>query len=125
MGTNYYVRIEGCPNNCGHCSEAQELHLGKLSVGWKFAFKADPDWGRDDMALSNWFKRAQFGQIVDEYGCTVPYADLLETIMLSQGGRSHTEYHGPDITGDKLTFNVMAKHYWQDRGFDFQDNEFS
>lgn len=67
MGTNYYVQTPPCPSACAHCSDQEQLHLGKSSGGWRFLFRADPDWPRQQ-AFARWLARAAAGRIEDEYG---------------------------------------------------------
>lgn len=52
MGTNFHYRT----NICGHCDRYQEIHVGKRSAGWSFAFRGyphvlfdveHPEWGYD------------------------------------------------------------------------------
>lgn len=76
MGTNYYVVTDVCVNACEHCSASERLHLGKTSAGWRFLFRADPAWPRDE-AFSHWVRRALSGTIIDESGRACTLADLL------------------------------------------------
>jgi hypothetical protein len=88
MGTNYYTRTPGCESACEHCAQSQLIHLGKTSVGWKFAFQADPDWPRDQ-AFDQWQKLAGSGPIEDEYGQPITLPELLDLIDQRRGLRSH------------------------------------
>ena len=79
MGTNYYwYESEDCP----HCHRSGERkHIGKSSAGWVFALHVYPDEGITD--LSDWIDRFFVSpKIADEYGRTVPVAEMLETILL-------------------------------------------
>jgi hypothetical protein len=54
MGTNYYLyekQNEPCPT-CGHCDEAEPLHIGKSSAGWCFSLHVIPERGIND--LEDW-----------------------------------------------------------------------
>lgn len=93
MGTNYYVHI---PPSCGgkcetHC-RGGEIHLGKSSAGWAFAFRAYPDpaaapelvtWPVTDFA--SWRKLLGLGKIVDEYGHPFSATDLERKIEAKRG----------------------------------------
>lgn len=39
MGMNYYHRM----NECAFCKRYDEIHIGKSSFGWSFAFQGYPD----------------------------------------------------------------------------------
>lgn len=105
LGTNYYVEThEG------------KFHLGKTSVGWRFGFHADKDWPRDE-ALTLWYGKARSGSIVDEYGQYFSLDHLLFMIMIRQDGLSHTEDHGPKISGPY--WEQTQESRWRCHGFDF------
>jgi len=91
-------------------------------MGWKFSFKADPEWGREH-ALVNWMELVYGGKIVDEYGAEWSMLSLLKKIMLKQNGMSHLVNHGPSITGPY--FDPVKYGNFDCGGFDFCDQEFS
>lgn len=89
MGTNYYVRTPGCENACKHgCPESKLIHLGKSSAGWRFLFRAYPEWPRE-LAYARWLGLAEAGSIEDEYGMPVVLEDLLAWVRARQGDRRH------------------------------------
>lgn len=77
MGTNYYVEIPGA---------AEPAHLGKSSGGNPFSFYAQPQWD-PRQAFSSWVLLATMGEITDEYGRTVAFADLFQRVMKSYADR--------------------------------------
>jgi hypothetical protein len=42
MGTNYYAKVTPCPT----CHDAERLHIGKQSVGWRFIFRGYEEPGK-------------------------------------------------------------------------------
>ncbi|MEU3945431.1 hypothetical protein [Streptomyces sp. NPDC029526] len=125
MGTNYYVHTPVCPNACEHCSASEELHLGKASVGWRFLFRAEPDWLREK-AYSLWLERARSGEIRDEYGQPTTLDDLLALIAQKQTGRSHA-VDDPEmrrVHGRALYDSLRSSDFVCD-GYDFCDRSFS
>jgi hypothetical protein len=80
MGTNYYVRHEAC-RECGRCAE--DIHIGKSSMGWKFLFA--PLERRDDDGIYSWKQWREYlvgKKIVDEHGrgISLPaFIDLVES----------------------------------------------
>lgn len=92
MGTNYYVNTPACPNACEHCGATERLHLGKSSIGWRFLFRAEPEWLRDG-AFAHWVSRAASGKITDEYGEGISLADLIDLIDRKKDTGSHLEPH--------------------------------
>lgn len=71
MGTNFYVITRGTKTCecCGHIDHDArfETHLGKRSGGWKFLYRAQPEWTRED-AYRQWCTLLATGEIADEYG---------------------------------------------------------
>jgi hypothetical protein len=90
MGTNYYVQTDSCLQACEHCSASERIHLGKSSIGWRFSFQAQPDWGALN-AFTEWVKLAMSGVITDEGGRLHTLADLLGLIHSHKELRSHAE----------------------------------
>lgn len=118
MGTNYAIKGERFRE-----LEDGELHIGKKSAGWVFAFRSqsfvDPDHpisGREHslrsfeqwIAFLNGLHEGE--RIVDEYGREISFADFATLVQ-----RSSYESHHEDDTG------------WSylDQGFDFIHREFS
>lgn len=116
LGTNYYTKHLG-----------KKIHLGKSSAGWKFLFKADPEWDREK-ALQLWLKRvmAETAVIYDEYGDKWPKHRFLALVMERQNQPHDHKTYDPAVWGpDKAIFDAYAHEYWEDGGFDFTDHEFS
>jgi hypothetical protein len=125
MGTNYYVHTPTCANACAHCSPSERLHLGKSSVGWRFLFQAEEDWPREQ-AYSLWRKRAESGEIRDEYGEAIPRDELLAFIEAKQDERSHTA-DDPEmrrVHGAWLYDSLRAADF-ECEGYDFSGRYFS
>jgi len=114
MGTNYYLRVGGCPNPCAHCRAPELIHLGKSSAGWTFSFRAYPeagDIGRDDLGTAGivsdfaaWRRLLNLGPIEDEYGQPVAKDELLAKIESKRGGRD--SLYGSDFrdaAGNRFT----------------------
>lgn len=98
MGTNFYV--EGDPT-CDNDAHTKSLHIGKSSLGWKFAFRT-----YDELGLTSWaawqefLRRGPMGmlgrrerKITDEYDRTLTLAEFAErvTVRTSPGGIGSTE----------------------------------
>lgn len=122
MGTNYYVRTPKCENACEHCTESKLIHIGKSSIGWKFLMRADDDWDKN-ASLTAWLNRIKKYPIENEYGEFQDPVEFLAFIMHKQNGRAHNVDHGMDITGPY--YEMFKDNYYQDRGFDFSNGEFS
>lgn len=118
MGTNYYVNTPSCSNACEHCSEAERVHLGKSSMGWRFLFYAEPDWPRDE-AFAHWVRRALSGPIVDEYGRNCTLAELLDLANSKADGINHLNRPGG------REYGVPTRNDFKSCGHDFSDREFS
>lgn len=116
MGTNYYVHTSTCKDACEHCSAAEQLHLGKSSIGWRFSFQAEPEWPREQ-AYSLWLERAKSGEIRDEYGEAITLDELLALIESKQDGQNHVTYVSPTWGRSNADFDCD--------GYDFCDREFS
>ena len=117
MGTNYYVQTEPCPTACEHCSASERIHLGKTSVGWRFSFQAQPDWGPLN-GFIEWMKLAMSGFITDQYGDAHTLGDLLRLIHDSRELRSHLEPQ-PDLGMPRVYdgWFVSDDHEFCDRDF--------
>lgn len=86
MGTNYYVKLPP-RNKCNHCQredQAEEIHIGKNSGGWKFGFnpkfRSWREWYKFLVKPENVFS------IYDEYGRKVPIVDFVEMVEAAQDG---------------------------------------
>jgi len=44
MGTNYYAKF----NECKHCGRYNQIHIGKMSMGWEFSFQAHRERDEDE-----------------------------------------------------------------------------
>lgn len=117
MGTNYYMRY----NRCYECDRYEEMHIGKMSAGWEFAFHGTE-------TIRSWFDwKARLACpgviIVDEYGKGVSLAALEKIVESTRGQLNHkTECLKSDRHGDY--YHGLA--CWYDpEGFCFQEGEFS
>lgn len=84
MGTNFYVKLPE-KNKCDHCGRvdaAEEIHIGKFSMGWKFGF--NPRFN----SFGEWmeFLRGHANKIYDEYGKQMPFDEFLEMVVRAQDG---------------------------------------
>lgn len=134
MGTNYYLRTTGCSDACAHCSEVRMIHLGKSSVGWKFGFRAQEDWPRDEayMRLNALVKvhLRNGGRIEDEYGRVLTKQEFQDFIESKQHLRSHLDPRPKERAawrsrGDEDLYDSMLKAYFDSGGYDFCDRPFS
>jgi sulfite reductase beta subunit-like hemoprotein len=134
MGTNYYIRTPGCENGCSHCTEAELIHLGKSSAGWRFGFYIPPDCPRE-AAYEAWTVRLEAhlrlgGHIEDEYGVRVTKEELLDLIESKQHLRSHLnplpdERRSWRERGMSDLYRSLMKSHFLSDGYDFSDREFS
>jgi hypothetical protein len=118
MGTNYYVNTPSCANACEHCAESERIHLGKSSAGWRFLFRADPEWPRDE-AFTHWVRRALSGPIVDEYGRECSLAELLDLAHGKADGIDHLN------RPPERQYGRTSANDFKSCGHDFNDREFS
>ena len=128
MGTNYFAVLKGCERSCKHCAEEKNVHLGKSSVGWRFLLKADTEWSRDN-ALHEWLELVlNADKIETEYGTSVNVPGFLSFVMGKQKERlTNLQWHGTEISGPHRQSHedYIAKHRFENGGFEFSDSEFS
>ena len=100
MGTNYYTKV----NFCTKCKRGEEIHLGKSSAGWKFAFQYNGQkFYKDIKEMKEWLK----GKVIkNEYGERVSNKSFWKLVESKQDQRS----------GHTAT---------KDGNYDFYDYEFS
>ena len=103
MGTNYYTRIEEC-NKCGRF---EQIHLGKSSYGWRFAFQGNGGkFYKDIPEMKKWLKGKT---ITNEYGYTVSYQAFWKMVAEKQ----------------KIVEPEIMSHASYLNGYTFLDTEFS
>ena len=80
MGTNYYVYIA----NEDVTKDAEELHIGKSSIGWVFSLRIHPE--RGIHTLYDWMPVLLNHQNVirDEYGRNITAHEMLRTITMRE-----------------------------------------
>lgn len=67
MGTNYYLRY----NECQCCGRYDEVHIGKSSFGWRFAwhgYTEAPAGLHPIKSVADWRDAIKKGTIYNEYG---------------------------------------------------------
>jgi len=75
MGTNYYAKIKIC-STCGR--PEQEIHLGKMSWGWKFTLQANGfEYYKTWKEMKKWLKGKD---IFDEYNEKVTLEDFIKWV---------------------------------------------
>lgn len=122
MSTNYYHRT----NICGSCHRYDEIHIGKLSGGWQFSFRA-----HDEIrSWKDWqAKIIQGGQIFDEYGEAVPLAEFGAIVENSRGKEDHIDYLQKSPSPFEREHIGTALHsgdqFHDPDGFSFSFSEFS
>jgi hypothetical protein len=79
MGTNYYARVNICPT-CNHAED--EVHLGKSSYGWQFAFHLHGEHYKNIDEMKKWLKGKD---IFDEYGKKITHKDFWKMVETKQG----------------------------------------
>lgn len=81
MGTNYYLLDHHCPS----CNRADRVHIGKSSWGWCFALHVYPE--ESLSSWTDWCARLQQSptQIVNEYGDSVSYEELVKIVTEREG----------------------------------------
>jgi hypothetical protein len=100
MGTNYALTFPGA---------SEPVHLGKMSAGWVFLFRARPEW-TPEKAFINWVMLAEMGEIVDEYSRAVDLGQLLQDVVYSymrEGAQHHEAAPGfPVYTNHGFEFST-------------------
>ncbi len=91
MGTNYY-----------HKTLDSKRHIGKSSAGWCFSLHVYPE----IPSLEMWEEKFKTGEIVDEYGTTIPPAKMSEIIR-------------------ERSWNKARKYYLYTSEADFMDKNFA
>ncbi len=105
MGTNYYAIL----NQCKYCKRGEKIHLGKSSVGWKFAFYWND--GQYYKTLAELVIFLADKEIIDEYGEVTPLDEFLMDVQARQSLLSHEAY------GSRKIYRVG--------GYEFLDYDFS
>jgi hypothetical protein len=118
MGTNYYHRT----NICKHCGRYDELHIGKLSAGWRFTFRGYRSDGLDIITYRDWLEiLGPNPSIFDSYGRQVTLEEFKELVENSMKGVSHCEEMKKDSW-----YDIFKHQLWVDLdGYDFNEAEFS
>jgi hypothetical protein len=118
VSTNYYVRPPQCDAPCRHCGQAQEIHLGLMSAGWRFLHRAyrDPtgihDVGWPVVDRASWLRLLDLGDLYNEYGDRKNKEAFLEAIESKQAEKIH-RYAYPQADA------------FEANGYEFIDGEFS
>ena len=98
MSTNYYARF----GICEKCGRYDEIHLGKLSTGWKFLFGWNSNQYADIYSFAKFINRRDV-KIYDENEEKIEPERLLNLIGKSQSLKSHHSeldgYYLKDIKG--------------------------
>jgi hypothetical protein len=84
MSCNFYARI----NICKVCKRFNEIHLGKQSVGWKFAIEMHEGYYRDYKEFLQFIKRKDV-KIFDEYGRKISPQVMIKGIKAHSKDKSH------------------------------------
>lgn len=115
MGTNYYARIDTC-DKCGRAAEC--VHLGKMSAGWAFLFRMQPEKYANFEEFWEFILRKNV-VVVDEYEQKQDKEELIDKIKQSYLGtqKRHDEKIDPQ-TGFE-TNNITTG------GYDFCTADFS
>lgn len=93
MGTNYYWREEPC----GSCGRADEMHVGKSSVGWVFVWQGYRDHDEKPFApldtAQAWldFLRRGVGSVWDEYGVRQDVEKFIALVESKRDRRSRLD----------------------------------
>jgi hypothetical protein len=107
VATNYYVKGK-CADACQHCSTS--LHLGRLSAGYRFLFRADPTWAVRNL-LEKWFERALSGQIESDTGLVMSHGEFFAMVFMasdetSPEGTDYTTTGGHSFAVGPLHFDI-------------------
>lgn len=121
---NYYYHTQICE----HCQRSNVLHVGKISMGWTFGFRAhrgQPDGSPDIVSLADWervFKTIP-GVLVDEEEVVIENPLLfLSQLVRPSAGQQEVEDSPERLGGHRRD----PAHEWRDaEGFRFCDQEFS
>ena len=123
MSTNYYYQY----GDCKDCGRFERLHIGKLSVGWKFLFSVfdghivlgDPDISQLTLksykAWEHFIRSRKWkGNIYNEYGKGLEYTQFFKNIVnKNQHLKSHIDTKG------------FPLHIQKDiQGYEFSRSEF-
>ena len=122
MSTNFFARSLDCSN-------AEELHIGKCSLGWDFLFRAYPDRGLISSIAWYNFLCLPDVQIVSEYGdvCTLEEFWEYAVRRREEGGiREITHVHVEAWRQERGRLAaIFASRQWTDElGRPFADYEF-
>ena len=111
MGTNYYLKTgEDCPT-CGKAIK-EDLHIGKRSKGWKFAFHSIPELGL--VSYESWKPLLKMFPIHTEYGEEVSFLEFMDVMALQD-----------NVTQDRLDPKYGVREIRQTEFYDFIEGNFS
>ena len=122
MGTNFYFRKQ-IGHQCEHCGRAdkyEELHVGKSSHGWKFAFDT---WHGEFKSFKAWktLMETNPGKIFDEYGDCISLTDFIEKVESKQGGKGLKEYYaGLTRKFSRGDLGEADKEFYDAEGYNFR-----
>jgi hypothetical protein len=107
MGTNYYLRTKCCDK----CKRYDKIHIGKSFVGWPFVFE-----GTKYKTIRAWKKHIdnKANEIYDEYGRRQIKNEFWELVEIKKDEKAWK-----NDCGDEEPWS------WLDRGYWFNDYEFS
>ena len=118
MGTNYYARVDICSS----CNKPDsEIHIGKSSMGWPFAFRSYPPSKWNEWGIPEGLK-----QILVEY-------DDWKELIFSDRVKVFDEYGGKHEKDDFIALVESKKDlnpdspdygYTDSKGYRFIEGEF-
>lgn len=86
MGTNYYARI----NKCESCGRFDKIHIGKSSIGWRFAVEIHEEYYKSLEELWKFLDKLDV-ELFNEYGERKDIEEFFNLIENKKDGRSRFE----------------------------------
>ena len=100
MGTNYYA-VKKKPRIV---KVYDEIHLGKSSIGWKFAFQSQPPYYTNFDEFKDFIINNKEFVIKDEYGRKIKPQELLDFIEEKQKENNPDDFtYNENIDGYRFT----------------------
>jgi len=119
MGTNYNAIYD----KCGRCGRSEQIHIGKLSGGWEFMFRAHCEPQLESVADRRRWLKESGAEVRSEYGDSLSGDDFWALIERSRGKKNHVDFMENEYPHRDRP--ISRDDYKDPEGWSFSRNDFS